>query len=140
MKEGDIMNKKEFGLVFGITCIGTLASYLTVKKISKNLSNKKRKKALRLKDVLPYVDKPAEIRYVNDRDPLFFIFMKKEAYTNFLINRKKEIIFQDFLPTKLFVVKGSSYNNNFDDLLNKKICHVSLNEDNSNMLDIILVP
>lgn len=133
------MNKKEFELVFGITCI-TLASYLTVKKISKNLFSKKRKKTLRLKDVLPYVDKPTEIRYVNDRDPLFFIFLKNEVYTNFLINREKEIIFQDFLPTKLFVVKGSSYDNNFNDLLNKKVCHVSLNENSSNMLDIILAP
>lgn len=139
MKEGNIMNKKEFELVFGITCI-TLASYLTVKKISKNLFSKKRKKTLRLKDVLPYVDKPTEIRYVNDRDPLFFIFLKNEVYTNFLINREKEIIFQDFLPTKLFVVKGSSYDNNFNDLLNKKVCHVSLNENSSNMLDIILAP
>lgn len=108
------MNKKEFGLVFGITCIGTLTSCLILKKICKSLSCKKHKKTLRLKDILPYVDKPTEVRYVNDRDPLFFIFIKKEVYTDFLINRKKEIIFQDFLPTKLFAVKGSAYNNDFD--------------------------
>lgn len=134
------MNRKEFGIVFGITCIGTLTSYLTLKKICKTLSCKNRKKTLQLKDVLPYVDKPTEVRYVNDHDPLFFIFVKKEAYMDFLMNRKKEIIFQDFLPTKLFAVKGSSYNNDFDDLLNKKICHISVNEDNCNMLDVILVP
>lgn len=139
-KEGKIMNKKEFGLVFGIASLSTLVAYSVARKTYKVLANHRRKKTLRLKDVLPCVDKSTEVRYVNDRSALFYVFLKRGNFEKYFIENKKDIIDQDIVPTKLFLLKGGSYNNDLDTLLNKKVAHVSVNEDNCDMLDILLVP
>lgn len=134
------MNKREFGIVFSVGSFSALAAYFLARKTYKALANHRRKKTLRLKDVLPYIDKSAEVRYVNDRSALFYAVLKRGDFDKYYTVNKKDIIEQDIVPTKLFLLKGENYNNDLDTLLNKKIAHVSVNEDNSDMLDILLVP
>lgn len=99
----------------------------------------KQKKRLLLKDVIPYLRDAAEVRKINQREPLFNVFMKNGNSLTHYLNNKDRILEQNFLPTDTYLIKSDSFSGNINDILNTEVCAIKSQRDNDQMLEIVIL-